>query len=153
MVSVPSIMCISTVFPLQQAAAQLSSSDLAPTPASPSTSTTPPSTSTSPQGTSNFLTYTNSTYGISIQYPSDWILTPLSQPLGTNNTFFGIIEFVPPISQDPNADTYAVVWIDNITRRVTPTLDGYTYNEINAFRANANVTDLKVVKAGTNVTI
>jgi len=77
----------------------------------------------------------------------------MSQPRGTNNTFFPIIEFVPPISEDPNADTYSVVGIDNTTRSVTPTLDGYTINEINGFRANANVTDLKVVKAGTNVTI
>ena len=97
--------------------------------------------------------YTNSTYGISLLYPPNWILTAVSQPSGTNNTAFDIMHFSPPISQDPAADTTFGVGIDNSTRKVTPSLDQYTYDTINNYRSAANVTDFKVIKADTNVTI
>ncbi len=97
--------------------------------------------------------YTNSTYGIALRYPPDWILSPLSQPNGTNNTNFEIMDFAPPISQDPTANTILGVGIDNTTRNVTPTLEQYLHDEINGYRSAANVTDFKVIKVGTNVTV
>ena len=77
----------------------------------------------------------------------------MSQPNGTNNTAYEIMNLAPPISQDQNASTTFAVGIDNITRRVTPTLDQYLLDVINNYRSNTNVTDFKVIKAGTNVTI
>jgi hypothetical protein len=77
----------------------------------------------------------------------------VSQPHGTNNTTFEIMDFAPPISQDPNATTIIGVGIDNITRKVTPTLEQYLRDEINIYRSAANVTDFKVIKVGTNVTV
>lgn len=77
----------------------------------------------------------------------------MSQPNGTNNTNFEIMDFAPPISQDPTANTILGVGIDNTTRNVTPTLEQYLHDEINGYRSAANVTDFKVIKVGTNVTV
>jgi hypothetical protein len=103
--------------------------------------------------TASWHSYTNSTYGVSLLYPPDWIQSPVGQPSGTNNTSFEIMHFEPPIAQDPSAGTVFGVGIDNITRKVTPSLDQYTYDTINSYRSAANVTDFKVIKAATNVTI
>ena len=116
-------------------------------------SSPPPSPNNSSTVPSSWHSYTNSTYGIALRYPPNWILSPVSQPHGTNNTTFEIMDFAPPISQDPNATTIIGVGIDNITRKVTPTLEQYLRDEINIYRSAANVTDFKVIKVGTNVTV
>jgi PDZ domain len=94
--------------------------------------------------------YTNSTYGISLLYPPNWIPIPVGQPNGTNNTIFDIMHFAPPISEDPAADTTFEVGIDNTTRKTTPTLDEYVHTWINNYRTAANVTEFKVTSASTN---
>jgi len=126
-------------------------SSLATTPsASNNTSASPTITTTSIAG---WHSYTNSTYGISLLYPPDWILSPVGQPDGTDNTAFYIMNFAPPISQDPTADTILGVGIDNTTRQSTPSLNQYAFDTINSYRSAANVTDFKVIKAGTNITM
>jgi hypothetical protein len=118
-------------------------------PPAASSSTSSPITTT----TAGWHSYTNSTYGISLLYPSDWILSPVGQPDGTNNTAFYIMNFAPPISQDPTADTILGVGIDNTTRETTPSLNQYAYDTINSYRSATNVTDFKVIKSGTNITM
>ena len=104
--------------------------------------------------TANLHSYTNSTYGVALQYPPNWIVTSRSQPHGTNNTVFAIVEFDPPVSQDPNADTFFIAGIDNSSaRKATPTIDQYLRNEIISYRSAANLTDFKVINAATNVTV
>jgi hypothetical protein len=120
-----------------------SNNTLAPTPTSPSITTSP----------AGWHSYTNATYGVSLLYPPDWIQSPVGQPDGTDNTAFYIINFAPPISQDPTADTILGVGIDNTTRQSTPSLNQYAFDTINSYRSAANVTDFKVIKAGTNITI
>jgi tetratricopeptide (TPR) repeat protein len=63
--------------------------------------------------TTNFLTYQNSTYSITIRYPSDWvyighntILQPLSQP---------IVTFTPI---EPSDSTLVRIWITPLTVKV-----------------------------------
>jgi hypothetical protein len=63
------------------------------------------------------------------------------------------MDFVPPISQDPTADTILGIGIDNTTRQPIPSLNQYAYDTINSYRSAANVTDFKVIKAGTNITM
>jgi hypothetical protein len=63
------------------------------------------------------------------------------------------MNFAPPISQDPSADTILGVGIDNTTRQSTPSLNQYAYDTINSYRSAENVTDFKVLKAGTNITM
>jgi PsbP len=103
--------------------------------------------------TAGWHLYTNSTYGISLLYPPDWMQSPVGQPDGTDNTAYYIMDFVPPISQDPSADTILGIGIDNTTRQSTPSLNQYAYDTINSYRSAANVTDFKVIKAGTNITM
>jgi hypothetical protein len=79
--------------------------------------------------------------------------SPVGQPDGINNTAYYIMNFAPPISQDPTADTILGVGIDNTTRQSTPSLDQYAFDTINSYRSAANVTDFKVIKAGTNITM
>jgi len=110
-----------------------------------------PITTSSPPG--GWHSYTNSTYGISLLYPPDWMQSPVAQPDGINNTAYYIMDFVPPISQDPTADTILGIGIDNTTRQSTPSLNQYAYDTINSYRSAANVTDFKVIKAGTNITM
>ncbi len=133
-----------------------SSLSTTPTPASSAssnnTSAPPPTSPPITTSTLGWHSYTNSTYGISLLYPPDWILSPVGQPDGTDNTAFYIMNFAPPISQDPSADTILGVGIDNTTRQTTPSLNQYAYDTINSYRSAANVTDFKVIKAGTNIT-
>ena len=127
-----------------------------PTTPRPASSAASNSTSASPSITTapaGWHSYTNATYGISLLYPPDWIQSPVGQPDGTDNTAFYIMNFAPPISQDPTADTILGVGIDNTTRQSTPSLDQYAFDTINSYRSAANVTDFKVIKAGTNITI
>jgi hypothetical protein len=127
----------------------------APTPTVPpsTSSTSPPAASPSITTTAGWHSYTNSTYAISLVYPPDWIPSPVGQPDGTNNSAYYIMNFAPPISQDPSADTILGVGIDNTTRQSTPSLNQYAYDTINSYRSAENVTDFKVLKAGTNITI
>jgi PsbP-like protein len=97
--------------------------------------------------------YTNSTYGIALHYPPDWIPRPVTQQKGTNNSVFDIMEFSPPVSQYPTANTVFRVGIDNITRKVIPTVQQYLHDVINLYSSAANVTDFKVIKADADVTI
>ena len=125
----------------------------ASTPTASSTSSPPapsPSITATPAG---WHSYTNSTYGISLLYPPDWMQSPVGQPDGTNNTAFYIMNFAPPISQDPTADTILGVGIDNTTRQSSPSLNQYAFDTINSYRSAANVTEFKVIKAGTNITM
>jgi hypothetical protein len=121
--------------------------------ASNNISASPPTSPLITTSTAGWHSYTNSTYGISLLYPPDWRQSPVGQPDGTNNTAYYIMDFVPPISQDPSADTILGIGIDNTTRQSTPSLNQYAYDTIKSYRSAANVTDFKVIKAGTNITM
>ena len=43
--------------------------------------------------------------------------------------------------------------MQSTTRQSTPSLNQYAYDTINSYRSAANVTDFKVIKAGTNITM
>jgi hypothetical protein len=69
------------------------------------TTTTPPSSIINPSKveitttTTNFLTYQNSTYGIKVQYPSDWLYKgSVNTPISSNNNgsqLQHIVTFIP----------------------------------------------------------
>ena len=43
--------------------------------------------------------------------------------------------------------------MQSTTRQSTPSLNQYAYDTTNSYRSAANVTDFKVIKAGTNITM
>jgi hypothetical protein len=79
-VSIPIAVSISNILSQQQGMAQRAS-------------TTTNSTTTSTQQPKNaFLTYTNSTYGIKIHFPSDWVY---KESNASNNSVQTIVSFDP----------------------------------------------------------
>jgi hypothetical protein len=62
------------------------------------------------ENATNFLEYENSTYGIKMQYPSDW------QVGGASNT-----SIVGSFNPQRNYASYVAVQIENLTTSYTPT--------------------------------
>lgn len=58
-----------------------------------------------------FITYSNPIYGFDLEYPADWSFTESETP--PNATAYSIVNFVPPISADPNLGTNLMVGIEN----------------------------------------
>lgn len=83
-------------------------------------------------GNESFITYSNPIYGFDIEYPSDWSFTESEIP--PNSTVYSIVNFVPPISADPNLGTNLAVGLENFEVGRTPSLDQYARSSINAYR-------------------
>ena len=83
-------------------------------------------------GNESFITYSNPIYGFDIEYPSNWSFTESEIP--PNATVYSIVNFVPPISADPNLGTNLAVGLENFEVGQTPSLDQYARSSINAYR-------------------
>ena len=83
-------------------------------------------------GNESFITYSNPIYGFDIEYPSDWNFTESEIP--PNSTVYSIVNFVPPISANPNLGTNLAVGLENFEVGRTPSLDQYARSSINAYR-------------------
>src|SRR4051794_11525379 len=94
---------------------------------------------------SNLTTYQNSTYGVSIKYPSNWgVQSGINTP---SDTIVDVAEFSPPIATDPNAVANFQIGAENLEPNDTRNLDLYLRNAINAYRFNA--TDFHIDLATT----
>src|SRR5687767_6663384 len=80
----------------------------------------------------SFITYSNPIYGFDIEYPSDWSFTESDIP--PNITAYSVVNFVPPISADPNLRTNLQIGIEDFEIGQIPSLDHYTRSSINAYR-------------------
>ena len=77
----------------------------------------------------------NSTYGVSIKYPSNWgIQTGVNS---NSDSIIDVADISPPIAQDPNAVANFQVGAENLGPLDTKNLDLYLRNAINGYRFNA----------------
>jgi hypothetical protein len=84
-----------------------------------------------------FTTYSNPIYGFDLEYPADWSFT--ESETSPNATAYSIVNFVPPISADPNLETNLMVGVENFEVGQTPSLDQYVRSSVDAYRnSNAN---------------
>jgi hypothetical protein len=97
----------------------------------------------------SFITYSNPIYGFDIEYPSDWSFTESDIP--PNVTAYSVVNFVPPISADPNLRTNLQIGIEDFEIGQIPSLDHYTRSSINAYRNSYSNFSLDSVQ--TNSTI
>jgi hypothetical protein len=96
-----------------------------------------------------FVTYSNPIYGFDLEYPSDWSFT--ESEILPNATAYSVVNFVPPISADPNLGTNLLVGIENFEVGQTPSLDQYVRSSINAYRNS--YTNFSLDSARTNTTM
>ena len=97
---------------------------------------------------SNLTTYQNSTYGVSIKYPSNWgVQSGINTP---SDTVVDVADFSPPIAQDPNAVANFQIGAENLGPSDPRNLDLYLRNAINGYRFNA--TDFHIDQATTTDT-
>jgi len=90
--------------------------------------------------------YQNSTYGISIKYPSNWGVQPgVNSP---SDTVIDVADLSPPIGLDPNAVANFQIGAENLGPSDTKNLDLYLRNAINGYRFNA--TDFHIDLANAN---
>jgi hypothetical protein len=112
---------------------------------------------TSPKSTTskNMQTYQNSTYGVKIQYPSNWGVQIGVNTLDENGNLvqpIDIADIAPPIESDPNAVAYFQVGVEQqLTPVDTNNIDLYLRNIINAYRSNS--TDFRLTSATTHATL
>ena len=91
------------------------------------------------------LTYLNSTYGVTIKYPSNWgVQSGINKP---SDTVIDVADISPPIALDPNAVANFQIGTENLEPTDTKNLDLYLRNAINAYRFNA--TDFHIDLATT----
>ncbi|MGH9976265.1 MAG: hypothetical protein ACRD8Z_10585 [Nitrososphaeraceae archaeon] len=96
-----------------------------------------------------FITYSNPIYGFDLEYPSDWSFTESEIP--PNATAYSIVNFVPPISADPNLGTNLMVGIENFEVGQTPSLDQYVRSSIDAYRDSYANFSLDSVRTNTTM--
>jgi len=85
--------------------------------------------------TQSVLTYQNSTYGVSIKYPSNWgVQAGINTP---SDTIIDVTDFSPPIAADPNAVANFQIGAENLGPSDTRNLDLDLRNAINGYRFNA----------------
>ena len=80
----------------------------------------------------SFITYSIPIYGFDMEYPSDWSFSESEIP--PDATAYSVVNFVPPISADPNLGTNLLVGIENFEVGQTPSLDQYARSSINAYK-------------------
>jgi eukaryotic-like serine/threonine-protein kinase len=104
---------------------------------------------------SNFLTYQNSTYGVKIQYPSNWgVQTGVNvfDEKGNLVQPIDIADIAPPIESDPNAVAYFQIGVEQqLTPADTKNIDLYLRSIINGYRFNS--TDFRLTSATTHATL
>jgi hypothetical protein len=90
---------------------------------------------------SDTLNYKNSTYGISIQYPSSWSIEKESNL--PSNTDIAVAGINPPISIDPQSSTYFTINVDSEPSSLN--LNQYLRNIIDDYRfGNDSKPDFKI---------
>jgi eukaryotic-like serine/threonine-protein kinase len=103
----------------------------------------------------NFLAYQNSTYGVKIQYPSNWGVQIGVNTFDENGNLvqpIDIADIAPPIELDPNAVAYFQIGAEQqLTTADTKNIDLYLRNIINAYRFNS--TDFHLSLATTHATL
>ena len=98
--------------------------------------------------TAILVLYQNSTYGVSLKYPSNWgVQTGVNSP---SDTVIDVADISPPIALDPNAVANFQIGTENLEPTDTKNIDLYLRNAINAYRFNA--TDLHIDQATTTDT-
>jgi hypothetical protein len=97
--------------------------------------------------TNSFLLYRNPTYGITMQYPSNWRVQ--SGQNSANNTIIDIAYITPPVVNDPRGTTNLQIGIDNSVLS-SITSKQYLRNLID--NSKNSLTDFRVL-AATNNTI
>lgn len=97
----------------------------------------------------SFISYSNPIYGFDLEYPSDWSFTESEIP--PNATAYSIVNFVPPISADPNLGTNLLIGIENFEVGQTPSLDQYARSSINAYRNSYANFSLDSVRTNTTM--
>jgi Caspase domain len=105
----------------------------------------------------NDLTYKNSTYGVKIQYPSNWKIYPGASLIGKNGQLipinFSIAFIVPPNYPHPlesDRSTYFELGMDQLTPADTKNIDLYLRNIIND---RSNETGFHLVSADFDSTL
>jgi hypothetical protein len=103
---------------------------------------------TSASSSGKTLTYKNSTYGITIKYPSNWSHQGLLTTPGSGTVY--VVEINPPLAADPNAATFVDVLIGPGVSKLP--LDQLARNVIQNFRTG-NYSDFKLLSAKTDSTL
>jgi hypothetical protein len=94
------------------------------------------------------VTYKNSTYGITIKYPSNWSHQELLSTPGSGVVY--VVEINPPLAADPNAATSVDVLIQPGVPKIP--LDQLARNVIQSFKGGNN-SAFKLVSAKTDSTL
>jgi hypothetical protein len=99
--------------------------------------------------TSNILTYQNSPYGISIQYPANW--TKNEKDYDPNDNITNIVSFSSPLTN--RFDNYSETLLISIKglSNQSMTLKEYATSLITDY--NKTLTDFKVIESNTNITL
>jgi hypothetical protein len=102
---------------------------------------------------SKFLTHTNETYGISIQYPQDWTIKD-NYRLNPDDPYITVASFFAPPGENLTLPREEVsVYID--TKQYKTTLEDYVQNTVlvNNNTVAGGWEDLKIIKAEQNSTL
>jgi hypothetical protein len=91
---------------------------------------------------STYSTYENSTYGIRIQYPSDWS----AQKSNTTGTLIKIATFLSPTGPDSDPDAEVALYIDRL-HNPTTNLDNYAQYSLDGYE---NFHAFKLLELNTN---
>jgi eukaryotic-like serine/threonine-protein kinase len=90
---------------------------------------------------STYSPYGNSTYGIRVQYPSDWSV----QKSNTTGTLIKIAAFVSPTGPDSNPDAEVALYIDRLHNSTT-NLDNYAQYSLDGYK---NFSAFKLLRLNT----
>ena len=93
----------------------------------------------------NLLPYQNSTAGITLQYPSNWV----KQENGTRqDTQIDLVTFTPPTI---NSNASLDITVDNITDSMGTTLAQYASDEIGSLKQQLASNDFKLIESKSSI--
>ena len=93
----------------------------------------------------NLLTYQNSTAGITLQYPSNWV----KQENGTRqDTQTDLVTFTPPTI---NSNASLDITVDDITDSMGTTLAQYASDEIGSLKQQFASNDFKLIESKSSI--
>ena len=93
----------------------------------------------------NLLTYQNSTAGLKLQYPSNWV----KQENGTRqDTQTDLVTFTPPTI---NSNASLDITVDDITDSVGTTLAQYASDEIGSLKQQFASNDFKLIESKSSI--
>jgi tetratricopeptide (TPR) repeat protein len=98
-----------------------------------------------PQKSSAESTYVNSTYGIRVQYPSDWTI----QESNATGTLINIATFVSPTGSNFNPTADIAIYMDKLHNSTT-NLDNYAQYSLDGYK---NFSAFKLLRLNTNSTL